>query len=70
MADDKLAQKRNVGPAPVRAEPNHDREKTFEAQTVPAAVQKEAQKLPEGTAQDKVREDMPAAAAEVKKRIG
>ena len=68
MADDKLAQKRNVGPTPVEAEPNHVREKTYEASKTPEPVQKEKQKLPENTARDKVRDEMSEATNEVKKR--
>ena len=69
MADDKLAQKRNTGGAPVEAEANHVREKTYDAPKTPEPVREEKQKLPEGTTQDKVREDMGDAADAVKKRI-
>ena len=69
MSDDKLAQKRNVGPEPVEAEPNHVREKTYKAPTTPDPVQQEKQALPENTAEDKVREDMPKAADEIRKRL-
>jgi len=68
MADDKLAQKRNVGPAPVAAEPNHVREKTYDAPKTPEPVREEKQKLPENTARDKVRDEMSDATNEVKKR--
>ena len=54
MADDKLAQKRNVGPEPVKAEPNHDREKTYVPPNPPQKVTAETEKLPEKTAQEKV----------------
>ena len=69
MADDKLAQKRNVGGEPVEAEPNHVREKTYEAPETPEPVRREKQALPENTAKDKVREEMPHAADAVRKRI-
>ena len=54
MADDKLAQKRNVGPEPVKAVPNHDREKTYAPANPPSEVTTETEKLPEKTAQEKV----------------
>ena len=66
MADDKLAQKRNTGGAPMTAEPNHVREKTYDAPKTPAPVAKEKQALPENTAQDKVRDGMHGAAEGVK----
>ena len=69
MANDKLAEKRNTGAAPVEAEANHVREKTYDAPKTPAPVREEKQELPENTTRDKVREEMPKAADEVKKRI-
>lgn len=69
MAGDKLTQKRNIGPEPIEAEPNHVRETTYEAPNVPRNVIAENQKLPEKTAEDKVGEDMPVAVDEVKKRL-
>ena len=69
MSDDKLAQKRNVGPEPVEAEPNHVREKTYTAPNTPEPVRKEEQALPEHTAEDKVEKDMPKAADEIRKRL-
>ena len=69
MADDKLAQKRNTGPEPMKAEPNQYREKTYEAPNPPEKVVEENQKLPEKTAEAKVEGDMGAAVDEVKKRL-
>ncbi len=69
MADDKLAQKRNTGPEPMQADPNHDREKTYEAPNAPKKVIAENQKLVEKTAEDKVESDMGGAVDEVKKRL-
>ncbi len=69
MADDKLAQKRNTGPEPMQADPNHDREKTYEAPNAPKKVIAENQKLVENTAEDKVESDMGGAVDEVKKRL-
>ena len=69
MADDKLAQKRNTGPEPMQAEPNHDREKTYEPSNAPKNVVAENQKLVEKTAEDKVESDMDGAVEEVKKRL-
>ena len=69
MADDKLAQKRNTGPEPMQADPNHDREKTYEAPNTPKKVTAENQKLVEKTAEDKVESDMGGAVDEVKKRL-
>ena len=69
MADDKLAQKRNTGPEPMQAEPNHDREKTYEPSNTPKKVVAENQKLAEKTAEDKVDSDMSGAVDEVKKRL-
>ena len=64
-----MANNPNVGPKPVEAEPNHVREKTYAGPTPPAKVTREQQKLPERTAEEKVREDMPEAVEEVKKRL-
>ena len=64
-----MANNPNVGPEPVEAEANHVREKTFTASTPPKAVTKAQQELPEKTAEDKVRTDMPGAVDEVKKRL-
>ena len=68
MADDQLAQKRNTGDEPVKAKPNHDREKTYDPPETPKPVQDEKQALPENTAQDKVREEMSEATEKVKRR--
>ena len=59
----------NAGPEPVQAEPNHIREKTYKDPTTPKRAEDAINKLPEATAQDKVRADMPAAAEAIKKRI-
>ncbi len=64
-----MADNPNVGPGPVEADPNHVREKTYKDATPPAKVTQEQQKLPEKVAEEKVREDMPAAVDEVKKRL-
>ena len=69
MADDELAQKRNTGPEPMKAEPNHYREKTYEAPNPPDKVVEENQKLPEKTAEAKVESDIGKAVDEVKKRL-
>ena len=69
MADDKLAQKRNTSGAPVEAEANHVREKTWDAPRTPEPAREEKEKLPENTAREKVREGMGEATDEVKKRI-
>ncbi len=66
MADDRLAQKRNTGAKPMEAEPNHVREKTYDAPETPAKVRDEAQALPENETQDKVREGMGEATDKVK----
>ena len=66
MADDRLAQKRNTGAAPMEAEPNHVREKTYDAPKTPENVREEKQALPENTARDKVRDGMHAATEGVK----
>ena len=59
----------NTGPAPVEAEPNAQREKTFEPANPPAAVTAEQQRMPEKTAQDKVGDEMGDAVDEVRKRL-
>ena len=64
-----MADNPNVGPEPVDATPNHVREKTYEPPDAPAKVTAERQKLPEKTAETKVREEMPAAIEQVKKRL-
>lgn len=69
MADDTLAQKRNTGPEPMQARPNHDREKTFEAANPPARVVDEKQKLPEKTAEAKVEGEMDGAVDAVKRKL-
>ena len=66
MADDKLAQKRNTDGAPMTAEPNHVREKTYDAPETPEPVRQEKSKLPENTARDNVRDGMHAATEGVK----
>lgn len=69
MADEKLAQKRNTGSAPMEAEPNQYLEKTYKAPNAPKKVIEENQKLPEKTAEQKVETDMDSAVDEVKKRL-
>lgn len=69
MADDKLAQKRNTGPEPMKAEANQYREKTFEPDNPPKKVTEEKQKLPEKEAEAKVEGDMPEAVDEVKRKL-
>ncbi len=64
-----MADNPNVGPGPVEAEPNHAREKTFTPANPPKEVTEEQQALPEGTAEDKVRTDMPHAVEAVKKKL-
>ncbi len=64
-----MADNPNVGPGPVEAKPNHVREKTYRPANPPAAVEEELKKLPESTAEEKVRTDMPEAVDEVKKRL-
>ncbi len=64
-----MADNPNVGPEPVEAQPNHVREKTYKAPNPPKDVTTENQKLPENTAEDKVREDMPKAVDEIRKRL-
>ena len=69
MADDRLAQKRNTGGEPVVAEPNHVREKTYDAPKTPEPVREEKSKLPENTARDKVRDEMGEAKDKVKDAV-
>ena len=64
-----MAENPNVGPDPVEAEPNHVREKTYAAQPTPKKVTEEQRALPEGTAEDKVRADLPGAIDKVKKSL-
>ena len=59
----------NTGPEPVEAEPNAQREKTYQAPIPPAAVTAEQQRMPEKTAQDKVESEMGNAVDEVRKRL-
>ena len=59
----------NTGPEPVGAEPNAQREKTYQPANPPAAVTAEQQRMPEKTAQDKVESDMGDAVDEVRKRL-
>jgi hypothetical protein len=59
----------NVGPEPVEAKPNHVREKTYTAPNPPKHMDDALQSLPEKTAEDKVREDMPKAVDQVRKRL-
>ena len=69
MADDELAQKRNTGSEPMKAEPNRYREKTYEAPNPPEKIVEENQKLPEKTAEAKVESNMGKAVDEVKRRL-
>ena len=64
-----MADNPNVGPEPVEAEPNHVREKTYTPPNTPNKVREEQQALPEATAEDKVRTDMPKAVDQVKKNL-
>jgi hypothetical protein len=64
-----MADNPNVGPEPVDAKPNHVREKTFKPANQPAKVDEEQQRLPEKTAEDKVRADLPKAVDAVKKKL-
>ncbi len=59
----------NTGPAPVEAEPNTQREKTYQPANPPAAVTAEQQRMPEKTAQEKVDREMGKAVDEVRKRL-
>ena len=59
----------NVGPKPVDAEPNHDREKTYEAPSTPKPYKDAQKNMPERTAEETVREEMPAAVDAVKSRV-
>lgn len=69
MDEMKLNHAPHVGPEPVKAKPNHDREKTYRPPNVPGDVRGEQAKLPENTAQKKVVEDMGKATDEVRKRL-
>ena len=64
-----MADNPNVGPEPVEAEPNTRREKTYKKPETPASMKKELRDLPENEAQEKVREDMPAAIDAIKKKL-
>ena len=64
-----MANNPNVGPEPVEADPNHVREKTYREPGVPKPYKEEREALPENTAEDKVRDDLPAAVDEIKKRL-
>lgn len=64
-----MAKNPNVGPEPVKADPNHVREKTYTAPKTPDPVKEELRELPEDTAEDKVRDEMPEAVDAVKKRV-
>lgn len=64
-----MADNPNVGAEPVEAVPNHVREKTYQVPNAPKETIDETQKLPEKTAEAKVREDMPKAVDEVRKRL-
>lgn len=59
----------NVGPEPVEADPNHVREKTYSEPNVPKPYKREREAMPEHTAEEKVREDLPKAVDEIKKRL-
>ena len=59
----------NVGPDPVKTEPNHVREKTYEDPTPPKDAEIAANDLPEKTAQDQMRTEMPVAIDAIKKRV-
>lgn len=59
----------NTGPAPVGAEPNTQREKTYQAPTSPPEVTAAQQGMPEKTAQEKVGTDMGDAVDAVRKKL-
>ncbi len=65
-----MADNPNVGPAPVEADPNHVREKTYSEPGVPKAYKAEREALVENTAEEKVHEDMPKAVDAIKDRLG
>ncbi len=56
-----MADNPHVGPEPIEAKPNHVREKTYEAPNPPKQAEEALETLPEKTASDKIREDMPKA---------
>jgi len=64
-----MADNPNAGPDPVDTQPNHLREKTYQDPNPPKKVDQETQRLPEKATEEKVREDMPKAVNEVKKRL-
>jgi hypothetical protein len=64
-----MANNPNVGPDPVEADPNHVREKTYEAPVVPKPYADQREALPETTAAEKVREELPEAIGAIKKRL-
>ena len=64
-----MADNPNVGPDPVDAEPNHVREKTFVEPKTPKPYADANKGLPERTAEEKVREEMPEVVDAVKKRL-
>ncbi len=59
----------NVGPDPVDARPNHPREKTYQAPSVPEGYGREIARLPEKTAADKVEREMDTAVDAVKAKL-
>ena len=59
----------NVGPMPVDAPTNHVREKTFKAPDVPEDYEREVERLPEKTANDKVEQEMGKAVDAVKAKL-
>lgn len=64
-----MADNPNVGPEPVEAKPNHDREKTYKPSNPPSKMQEEKTKLPEGTTREKTSKGMDEATDEVTKRL-
>lgn len=69
MDEKKLNHKPHVGGDPVKAEPNHDREKTYQPSNPPKKMQEEKTKLPEGETREKASEDMGEATDRVRKRL-
>lgn len=59
----------NTGPGPVSAEPNTQREKTYQPANPPAEHTAAQQGMPEKTAQEKVGEEMGAAVDAVRKKL-
>ena len=59
----------NVGPEPVDVQPNHLREKTYQAPDVPEVYEREIGRLPEKTAGDAVERDMDGAVDAVKAKL-